>query len=110
MMMSAVNKPAHFVYVYVLYYYDPDETELHERLQQVQPVVCATLARAMITVRMKTALPLQEINKDTLWRIGNYWIDRQPIIPDHDNPGLEHEIAYWSPVSHEIAERIALPE
>ena len=102
--------PTHFVYVYVLYYYNPNETDLFERLHEVQPAVFATRERAMMAVAEPITVPVQEINRYSLWRIGNYWIHRLPIIPDHTTPGLEHEVVDWTPYNSKLTDRVPLPE
>jgi len=80
-----------FVYVYIVYYYDIDAETRFDRLHQCQPIPCASLKRAAGFVQPKIEVnQLTEINRGQMWRHGNYWIERQPIIDSYDE-GLERE-------------------
>ena len=93
-----------FVYVYIVYYFDVDEESRFERLRQVHPIPCASLHRAAMFVQPKIEVfQLQEINVGALWRHGNYWIQKEPII-DSFNEGLERN----SPFTNERVSNLKL--
>lgn len=78
-------------YVYVVYYLDVNDKP-ENILRETQPVVCTSLRRATTFVKPSVEVDkLHEINKGTLWRHGNYWIERCAIIDSFDH-GLEWEV------------------
>lgn len=78
-----------FAYVYVVYYYDPHETDIQQRYMQVDIVVFSSFRRCLDLTEPKTNnAELQEISKNVRWRQGNYWIERHAII-DSYNHGLD---------------------
>jgi hypothetical protein len=78
-------------YVYVVYYLDVDDKP-ENILRETHPVVCTSLRRAAMFVKPRIEQSeLREINKGTLWRHGNYWIERCHVIDSFDH-GLEWEV------------------
>lgn len=81
-----------FAYVYVVYYYDLHEESLLAKMQQVHPVVFTSMRRVQDLIAQKTgSRDLEEINSGNLWKSGNYWVHREPVIDSYDE-GLEYEI------------------
>lgn len=80
-----------FVYVWLVYYHDPYEEDFVKRMHFGSPMVCASMRRCTDLLRSKKVDHLlKEINPGQIWRAGNYWVERQPII-DSYNEGLEYE-------------------
>jgi hypothetical protein len=89
---SSSMKPStiEFAYIYVVYFLDPT-LKPYEILHNFGMIVYTSLEDAITLVSKKTNERLSEVNNNTLWLGGNYWIERQPIIDPHQL-GLEFEI------------------
>lgn len=82
-----------FAYVYLVYYLDERASNI-EIFHDMHPVPCTSFERACL-IATTHGVPLgrlREINKGSLWRLGNYWIHREALI-DSDNHGLEFVIS-----------------
>lgn len=80
-------------YVYLVYYLDEHATAM-QIWHDMSPVPCTSFRRAcdFATTHGVSITELREINRGRLWRLGNYWIHREPLIDSYDH-GLEFEIS-----------------
>jgi len=98
-----------FAYVYLVYYLDEHATAI-QIFHDVHPVPCTSFERAchIATSHGVSITELREIHHGSLWRLGNYWIHREPLIDD--DHGLEFEISGASSDDPRVSGTIPLDE
>jgi hypothetical protein len=108
MMTQPKTLTSAFAYVYVVYYFDPNEESRFKRMHQVRPVVFTSMRRVLDLMKVNNnSMPLKTINEGVLWQSGNYWVERLAIIDSYDH-GLEYEIVRHDGTNNRIEGQMPL--